>query len=116
MQVHTVRDPVRVARHRFPLYSSDAVAKTMKRSAIQRLEQPELRPIRSNTPDLVVRLSTNLDRTTRPTPPFESRILRAANTALDEECRNEGSATHIEGSLIALSIGAGYTQTESIRS
>lgn len=118
----------------FPFIASHAVAETMKRSAIQRLEQPELLPIRSNTPDLVVRLSTNLDATTRPaltkkrpeashrralptsTPrlrrtaflqsvqlvvpsPFESRILRAANTALDEECRNKGSATHIEGSL-----------------
>lgn len=44
----------------FPFIASHAVAETMKRSAIQRLEQPELLPIRSNTPDLVVRLSTNL--------------------------------------------------------
>lgn len=48
----------------FPFTASHAVAETMKRSAIQRLEQPELLPIRSNTPDLVVRLSTNLDGTT----------------------------------------------------
>lgn len=45
----------------FPFIASHAVAETMKRSAIQRLEQPELLPMRSNTPDLVVRLSTNLD-------------------------------------------------------
>lgn len=43
----------------FHFIASHPVAETMKRSAIRRLEQPQLQPIRSNTPNLVVRLSTN---------------------------------------------------------